>query len=281
MLARMSVAALVLGAGRGERFRASLGETACAPAKVFAPLAGRSILARSIAALCAVSEIEWVQPVLPAAALKDWDSLRRELAALAAEAGADAALGGRSGREAAQRAQAAQVAQTVPTSRTARAAQVAPPVAGGARRRDSLCAGLAALPPQVSHVAVHDAARPMLRAADAARVVRAALAEGAALLAAPVADTIHQVRGARVAGTPPREQCWAAQTPQVFRRDWLDEALAAAGEAGEAADTDEAALLARLGRPVRVVPGAPENLKITTAADLLAAEAWLRAGGAA
>jgi len=158
---------------------------------------------------------------------------------------------------------------------------VAPPVAGGARRRDSLCAGLAALPPQVSHVAVHDAARPMLRAADAARVVRAALAEGAALLAAPVADTIHQVRGARVAGTPPREQCWAAQTPQVFRRDWLDEALAAAGEAGEAADTDEAALLARLGRPVRVVPGAPENLKITTAADLLAAEAWLRAGGAA
>jgi len=269
MLARMSVAALVLGAGRGERFRASLGETACAPAKVFAPLAGRSILARSIAALCAVSEIEWVQPVLPAAALKDWDSLRRELAALAAEAGADAAPGGR------EAAQTAQVAQTVPTSQTV---QVAPPVAGGAHRRDSLCAGLAALPPQASHVAVHDAARPMLRAADAARVVRAALAEGAALLAAPVADTIHQVRGARVAGTPPREQCWAAQTPQVFRRDWLDEALAAAGAA---ADTDEAALVARLGRPVRVVPGAPENLKITTAADLLAAEAWLRAGGAA
>ena len=256
MLAAMSVAALVLGAGRGERFRASRGEAACAPAKVFAPLAGRSILARSIAALCAVSEIEWVQPVLPAAALEGWDSLRRELEALAAQAGA------------------AQVAQV---------AQVAPPVAGGPRRRDSLCAGLAALPPQASHVAVHDAARPMLCAADAARVVRAALAEGAALLAAPVADTIHQVRGARVTGTPPREECWAAQTPQVFRRDWLAEALAFAdGEAGaDCADTDEASLVARLGRPVRVVAGAAENRKITTAADLLAAEAWLRAGGAA
>lgn len=246
----MSVAALVLGAGRGERFRASLGEAACAPAKVFAPLAGRTILARSIAALCAVSEIEVVQPVLPAAALKGWGALRREVEALAADG-----------------------------------ARVAPPVAGGGRRRDSLCAGLAALPPQVSHVAVHDAARPMLRAADAARVVRAALAQGAALLAAPVADTIHQVRGARVAGTPPREECWAAQTPQVFRRDWLAEALAVAeggaGAAHCAEATDEASLVARLGRPVCVVTGAPSNRKITTAADLLAAEAWLRAGGAA
>lgn len=250
MLARMSVAALVLGAGRGERFRASLGESACAPAKVFAPLAGRTVLARSIAALCAVSEIELVQPVLPAAALKGWDSLRRELEELAADG----------------------------------AARVAPPVAGGARRRDSLCAGLAALPPQVRHVAVHDAARPLLRAADAAQVVRTALAEGAALLAAPVADTIHQVRGARVAGTPPRSECWAAQTPQVFRRDWLAEALAVAeggaGAAHCAEATDEASLVARLGRPVCVVTGAPENRKITTAADLLAAEAWLRAGGA-
>lgn len=257
MLARMSVAALVLGAGRGERFRASLGEAACAPAKVFAPLAGRTILARSIAALCAVSEIELVQPVLPAAALKGWDSLRRELEMLAAD-------------------EAAQVAQA------ARMAQVAPPVAGGARRRDSLCAGLAALPPQVRHVAVHDAARPMLRAADAARVVRAALEQGAALLAAPVADTIHQVRGARVAGTPPREECWAAQTPQVFRRDWLAEALAAAEGGAGAADcgaTDEASLVARL-HPVCVVPGAPENRKITTEADLLAAESWLRREGA-
>lgn len=253
MLAHMSVAALVLGAGRGERFRASLGEAACAPAKVFAPLAGRTILARSIAALCAVSEIEVVQPVLPAAALKDWDSLRGELEALAADGAAQAA----------------------------RVAQVAPPVAGGARRRDSLCAGLAALPPQVSHVAVHDAARPMLCTADAARVVRAALAQGAALLAAPVADTIHQVRGARVAGTPPREECWAAQTPQVFRRDWLAEALAASADAAHCEATDEASLVARLGRPVCVVTGAPENRKITTAADLLAAEAWLRAGGAA
>jgi 2-C-methyl-D-erythritol 4-phosphate cytidylyltransferase len=61
----------------------------------------------------------------------------------------------------------------------------------------------------------------------------------------------------------------------VFRRDWLDEALARAAAEGRTG-TDEAALLRALGRPVRAVAGDPRNLKITTRDDLAVAETWLR-----
>jgi 2-C-methyl-D-erythritol 4-phosphate cytidylyltransferase len=147
-------------------------------------------------------------------------------------------------------------------------------VAGGAERQDSARAGLAALPPEATHVAVHDAARPLVRAADVSRVVAAALAHGAALLAVPVRDTIHRVEAGRIVCTPPRSECWAAQTPQVFRVDWLREAYAKAAAEG-LLGTDDAALVARLGNPVHVVLGDPDNFKITTAADLARAATLL------
>lgn len=242
----MSVAALVLGAGRGERLRASragapAGGSGEAPSfKAFVPLAGRSLLARSVAALAAVPEIETIVPVLPAEAIADDEALR----ALRAELGPCPALAG--------------------------------PVAGGAERQDSVRCGLAALPPEAELVAVHDAARPLVRPDDVARAVAAARAHGAALLVGPVADTIKRVREGRVLETPPRAECRAAQTPQVFRVDWLREALERAGAEGFVG-TDDASLVERLGRPVRAVEGDPENRKITTAADLAHAEARLRA----
>jgi 2-C-methyl-D-erythritol 4-phosphate cytidylyltransferase len=119
-----------------------------------------------------------------------------------------------------------------------------------------------------------------VRSADASRVVAAGVSHGAALLAAPVSDTIHRVRGGRVAETPPRAECFAAQTPQVFRVDWLREALAKALADG-VVGSDDATLVARIGVPVHVVPADPTNLKITTAADLALAEALLVAWGAA
>jgi 2-C-methyl-D-erythritol 4-phosphate cytidylyltransferase len=140
--------------------------------------------------------------------------------------------------------------------------------------------GLAALPPEVQLVAVHDAARPLVRPADVGRVVLAARACGAALLAVPVADTIHRAADGWLRETPPRAECFAAQTPQVFRADWLREALAKAEAAGVRA-TDDASLVAALGVAVRVVPGDPANLKITRAADLALAEAELRRRGEA
>ena len=83
-----------------------------------------------------------------------------------------------------------------------------------------------------------------------------------------------------MAETPPRDECFGAQTPQVFRVDWLREALAKALADG-VVGSDDASLVARLGVAVHVVPGDPDNLKITTAADLALAEALLAAKGAA
>jgi 2-C-methyl-D-erythritol 4-phosphate cytidylyltransferase len=113
-----------------------------------------------------------------------------------------------------------------------------------------------------------------VRAADVSRVVAEAERCGAAILAAPIPDTVKRVREGRIVGTPPRAECFAAQTPQVFRIEWLREALAKA-DADGVRGTDDAALVERLGVEVRVVPGPATNLKITTAADLALAEALL------
>src|SRR5262249_49381603 len=152
--------------------------------------------------------------------------------------------------------------------------RVAPPVAGGRERQDSTRAGLAALSPGVELVAVHDAARPLVRAREVAAVVAAARRHGAALLAVPLRVTLKRVVDDRIAETLPRASCWAAQTPQVFRVEWLREALAKADADGFGA-TDDAQLVERLGIPVHVVPGDPGNLKITWPEDLEIAELLL------
>src|SRR5215472_3098383 len=144
----------------------------------------------------------------------------------------------------------------------------------GRERQDSTRVGLAALPPGVELVAVHDAARPLVRAREVAAVVAAARRHGAALLAVPLRDTLKRVVDDRIAETLPRASCWAAQTPQVFRVEWLREALAKADADGFGA-TDDAQLVERLGIPVHVVPGDPGNLKITWPEDLEIAELLL------
>ena len=153
-------------------------------------------------------------------------------------------------------------------------AKVATPVPGGLRRQDSVAAGLAALPEEVELVAVHDAARCLVAVADVQRVLAAAREHGAALLAVPVRDTIKRVRAGEVLETQNRSECWAAQTPQVFRAELLRQALAKARADG-VAGTDDAQLVERLGVPVKVVEGSPRNLKITLPEDLAAAESWL------
>jgi 2-C-methyl-D-erythritol 4-phosphate cytidylyltransferase len=201
--------------------------------KAFHPLAGRPLVLRAIEALAACPTIERIVPVLPPAGLAPWSDLPLE-----------------------------------PACR----ARLAPPVAGGATRQDSMRAGLAALPPTVELVAVHDAARPLVRARDVERVVAAAARGGAALLAVPVRDTLKRVAGGRVVGTLARDACWAAQTPQAFRVELLREALAKA-EADAFVGTDDAQLVERLGVAVEVVEGDPSNLKITAPGDLALAEA--------
>jgi 2-C-methyl-D-erythritol 4-phosphate cytidylyltransferase len=150
-----------------------------------------------------------------------------------------------------------------------------PAVPGGATRQDSVWSGLEVLGAEIEWVAIHDAARPLVRPEDVDRVVAVAQREGAAILAAPLADTVKLVEGGRVVATPDRAGCFAAQTPQVFRVDWLREAHAKARSDGFLG-TDDADLVERCGKAVYVVEGHPGNRKITHPDDLLWAEALLR-----
>src|SRR5262249_26536432 len=108
-------------------------------------------------------------------------------------------------------------------------------------------------------------------------VFASASQQGAALLAVPVTDTVKQVNAQQqVKATMPRQGLWLAQTPQVFRRDWLEAAYANRSKAGKEI-TDDAQLIEAAGHPVHVVEGAGTNIKITTKADLILAEAILKA----
>ena len=144
-------------------------------------------------------------------------------------------------------------------------------VEGGRERHDSVARGLAALPPDCRTVAIHDSARALASTELIGRVVADALEHGAAIAAIPLADTLKRASLRVVEDTIPRASLWCAQTPQVFRRDWLEQAHQAKGHHA----TDDAVLVEALGHRVHLTPGDPVNFKITTPRDLELAEAWL------
>lgn len=151
-------------------------------------------------------------------------------------------------------------------------------VHGGAERQDSVRLGLATLDPTSEIVAIHDAARPFLEREILERSIETAAIYGGALVAVPARDTIKRVgEDGTVVETIPRQQLWLAQTPQTFRVPLIREAHARALAEG-AVVTDDAALLERLGKVVKIVPGSYRNFKITTPEDLQVAEALLRTG---
>ncbi|MBI2930510.1 MAG: 2-C-methyl-D-erythritol 4-phosphate cytidylyltransferase [Planctomycetes bacterium] len=147
--------------------------------------------------------------------------------------------------------------------------------AGGKRRQDSVRRGLEMSDPKADVILVHDCARPFVDARIIRRVARAAYRHGAALAALPARETVKRVDAARrVLETPDRRTLWNAQTPQGFRRCVL--VAAYAGGHGRADATDDAQIVERTGKPVRVVPGDPANVKITSREDLAAAEYMIR-----
>lgn len=153
-------------------------------------------------------------------------------------------------------------------------------VEGGAERGDSVRRALAAVPAGAEAVLVHDGARPLVTAAIVERALAAAARGLNVVAAVPVTDTIKQVdEGGRIVATPDRRLLWAAQTPQAFPRAVLAEAYARADREGLLA-TDDAALVARYGGTVTVIEGDPENIKVTTPADVRVASALLRERGA-
>jgi 2-C-methyl-D-erythritol 4-phosphate cytidylyltransferase len=152
-------------------------------------------------------------------------------------------------------------------------------IPGGARRQDSVLAGLKSIPPAFEGVVlVHDAARPFVTVALIEEVVREARGQGAALPVLDLVDTIKRVRGGRVVETLDRTTLGAAQTPQGFRFRLLLRAYEEAFRA-DTLLTDEAMAVERLGASVVAVKGSVHNRKLTTPADLVWAEQLLRETG--
>ena len=151
-------------------------------------------------------------------------------------------------------------------------------VPGGATRQQSVAAGLRAVPETARLVGIHDGARPLVPPETIRAVVDAAAACGAAAAAVPVTDTLKRTDGdGFVTGTADRSGLWRVQTPQVFARAAFAAALAAAEESG-ADYTDDCQLMEHAGHRVRLIPGAPQNIKLTAPADVPLARALFSAG---
>jgi 2-C-methyl-D-erythritol 4-phosphate cytidylyltransferase len=225
-------AAVIVAAGAGRRMGFD---------KLFAPLAGRPVLAHSIAAFEAVPEVDCLVVV---AAAEKCDEVR---------ALADAEGFGK----------------------------VAAVVEGGPERHESVWNGVLATGDDCTTVAVHDAARPLVTPAAIALCLQAAHRHGAAVLAHRVTETLKRVAAdGKVAEAVERDGLWAMETPQAFARHLLVEAYQRVHQLGMAV-TDEASALHEVGAPVWVVENHQPNLKVTVPGDLAVAAAVLAARRAA
>ncbi len=151
------------------------------------------------------------------------------------------------------------------------------PVLGGARRQDSVRAGLEALAERSPDlVLIHDAARPFVDGALISRVTASLQGHACALPCLPVTDTLKREEHGRITGTVAREGLWRAQTPQGFHFDAILAAHRAAAQDPTLDFTDDAAVAEWFGLDVVLVEGAEHNRKLTTAEDLTIADEMMR-----
>jgi 2-C-methyl-D-erythritol 4-phosphate cytidylyltransferase len=143
-------------------------------------------------------------------------------------------------------------------------------VLGGLLRQDSVYNGLKQVSQKSDWVLIHDAARPFIDHGTITKVIAAARKTGSAIVAVQPKATIKSSGSNHlVAGTLDRDKLWEVQTPQVFKKDLI---LKAYKKHAASKVTDDAALIEKLGKKVKLVLGRYENIKITTAEDLLFAE---------
>jgi 2-C-methyl-D-erythritol 4-phosphate cytidylyltransferase/2-C-methyl-D-erythritol 2,4-cyclodiphosphate synthase len=235
MVAKDEIAILVVAGGRGSRAGDGL-------PKQYRPLAGSSVLARTLVALQAAAPGARITVVIHPD---------------------DRALYAQS------------LAELDPATRAA----LTEPALGGASRQDSVRNGLEAIAkdhaPQI--VLIHDAARPFANAALVARAIGAAQAHGAAVPGVPLNDTVKEIDAPGfVVATPDRAQLRAVQTPQSFRFALILDAHRAAA-AGGRDYTDDAMIAEAAGCAVHVFPGDPANFKLTTLEDFTRAMEQLKA----
>jgi 2-C-methyl-D-erythritol 4-phosphate cytidylyltransferase/2-C-methyl-D-erythritol 2,4-cyclodiphosphate synthase len=230
----MSIAALIVAAGRGARAASDAGQP-----KQYCRIGGEAVLTRTIGAFAAHPGIGDVLVVI-----------HPDDAGLYADA-----TGAYRGR-------------------------LLAPVAGGARRQDSVRAGLEGLEAhRPDAVLIHDAARPFVESGLIARVIATLESHAGALPCLPVTDTLKRGKGGRVAGTVAREGLWRAQTPQGFTFDAILAAHRAAAQDPTLQFTDDAAVAEWFGLDVALVEGSEQNRKLTTAEDLAIADDLLRPAG--
>lgn len=144
-------------------------------------------------------------------------------------------------------------------------------VAGGGSRQESVYHGLCAVSGVEGVVVIHDGVRPFVTPMEIAACVKWAENEGACVLGVPAVDTLKKVdEGGHVIQTVARQHIWRAQTPQAFQYHLIKKAHDLA-ITKSIAGTDDASLVERLGIRVRMVPGSPCNIKITTPEDMMMA----------
>jgi len=151
-------------------------------------------------------------------------------------------------------------------------------VPGGQTRAESVWCGLNAVNPEAAIVAIHDAVRPLVTPDEIARTVQGAEERGAAILVAPVVDTIKEVSANQIVRTLDRGQLRRAMTPQCFSRGLLRQAYEGIN-VHDPALTDDGLLIERMGAAVMAIEGSTRNIKITCREDLAIAEALLSATG--
>lgn len=218
------IAALIMAAGRGERFEGG------AP-KQLALVGGRPMVAWSVERFATCPDIDQVFLVIPPAQTGAW---RAALAEPSGELVSDV-------------------------------------VEGGERRQDSVRLGVEALPDAITHVVIHDAARPCLSAQLLARVVEAIRGNDAVVPAVPVVDTLAVDAGDAVDAIVERTNIISVQTPQAFEKQLVLRAHRKAYADG-LRSSDDGSLVLALGETVKTIPGEHTNIKITYAEDIAIAE---------
>ena len=204
--------------------------------KLFASIHGRPLLAYTLQALQASPAIRWIQVVV-------------------------------------RPAERAEIERLIGRYRITKALR---PCAGGASRSESVASGFAALPEDAGWILVHDGARPCVSAGLIRSSVRAAKRHGAVACGLPASLTVKEVAAdGEVRATLDRRRLWFVQTPQLFRRDLFAASLQRAGKR-LSRFPDDASIVEAAGFRVRMVPGDPLNIKVTTRDDLVLAEAILR-----
>jgi 2-C-methyl-D-erythritol 4-phosphate cytidylyltransferase len=151
-------------------------------------------------------------------------------------------------------------------------------VHGGAERQNSVYNGLQSITKNTETVVIHDGVRPFIQPKDIKICIFGAKKYGACILGTPASDTLKRVDKTDIVETTlPRENIWLAQTPQAFQYDLILKAHEAARRDGYVG-TDDASLVERLGKDVKIINGSRFNIKITNKEDFAVVKAMFDAG---